>query len=297
VGADFPQHPMEQKMMKFWSIALICAGAIVGESAARAGCLDDIRAKGVLVAGLGNMGQKPLIWQDDKGNYQGYEWEVLKFIGGELGIPKQTYQVTEWTTLIPGLNASRWDIIMSAMIITQERAAGGDFKFTNPYFMFYDKMMVQSKSEIKSIADLKGKKVGSVLGTLDSLSAHRLAEDGAIGEAIDFNTYGDPFVALRNGQVSAVLLDQASYLGQQDTMQDLRVVGDPIPFIPQAKWADVEAKQNYVLGATGVGVRKNCDDLREAINAALAKLDSTGQRKALEEKFGLWDTRQEKLVK
>jgi ABC-type amino acid transport substrate-binding protein len=45
------------------------------------------------------------------------------------------------------------------------------------------------------------------------------------------------------------------------------------------------------------GVRKNCDDLREAINAALAKLDSTGQRKALEEKFGLWDTRQEKLVK
>jgi ABC-type amino acid transport substrate-binding protein len=288
---------MELKIMKFLPIALICAGAMVAESAARAGCLDDIRAKGVLVAGVGNMGQKPLIWLDDKGNYQGYEWEVLKFIGAELGIPKQSYQVTEWTTLIPGLNASRWDIIMSAMIITQERAVGGDFKFTSPYFMFYDKIMVQSKSEIKSIADLKGKKVGSVLGTLDSLSTHRLADEGVVGEAIDFNTYGDPFAALRNNQVSAVLLDQASYLGQQDTMKDLRVVGDPIPFIPQPKWADVEAKQDYVLGATAIGVRKNCDDLREAINVALTKLDSSGQRKALEEKFGLWDARQEKLLK
>ena len=283
--------------MKFLPIALICAGAMVAENTARAGCLDDIRARGVLVAGVGNMGQKPLIWQDDKGNYQGYEWDVLKFIGAELGIPKQSYEVTEWTTLIPGLNASRWDIIMSAMIITQERAVGGDIKFTNPYFMFYDKIMVQSKSEIKSIADLKGKKVGSVLGTLDSLSAHRLVDEGVIGEAIDFNTYGDPFAALRNGQVSAVLLDQASYLGQEDTMKDLRVVGDPIPFIPQPKWTEVEAKQDYVLGATAVAVRKNCDDLREAINVALNKLDSSGQRKALEEKFGLWDTRQEKLLK
>jgi ABC-type amino acid transport substrate-binding protein len=291
-------------MMKFPKImisagvlACVTAATVSATLAADGKCLDQIRARGELVAGVGNVGQKPLVWQDANGQFQGYEWEVLKYIRSELGVPKVSYQVTEWPTLVPGLQASRWDIIMSAMIITQERAQGGDFKFSNPYFLFYDNFMVLKNSLVQSPADLKGKKVGTVLGTMDSLNAHQLEAKGDIGQAVDFNTYGDPFVALRNGQVDAVLLDQASFYGQQQEMNDLRVIGSPLPFQPNQKWADVEAKQDYVLGSTGIGVRKECGDLLAAINAAVDKLNSSGTRQALEEKFGLWGPTQVKLTK
>ena len=91
-----------KKIKTAFLIALMTAVA----SAAQAGCLDDIKKAGVITAGNGAMGTKPAAWQNEDGTYAGYEWEIFREIGKRLGIPKQQYVVTEWSTLIPGLKRS-----------------------------------------------------------------------------------------------------------------------------------------------------------------------------------------------
>jgi ABC-type amino acid transport substrate-binding protein len=277
--------------------ALAFALTTVSTCLAQAGCLDDIKKAGVITAGSGAMGTKPAAWQNDDGSYSGYEWDIFHEIGTRLGIPKEDYVVTEWSTLIPGVKAKRWDIILSGMLITQERVQGGGVIFSNPYFMIYDDVIVKGDSSIKTLDDLKGKTIASVLGTMDSLNAHALVDKGLAAKVLDFNTFGDPFTALQNGQADAVVIDQGTLSGQIQTMKDLRTIGEPIKYTPKPEWAAAEAQAPYILGAQGIGMRKDCEDLRTAINGALAAMEADGTRKAILEKYGSWSPFQAKMMK
>jgi ABC-type amino acid transport substrate-binding protein len=266
-------------------------------SGARADCLADIKKAGVITAGNGLLGTKPFVWKNEDGTYGGMEWEIFQEIGKRIGVPKQDYVVTEWTSLIPGLKVGRWDIILSGMAVTQERMQGAGISFSNPYFLLYDYVIVTKDSPIKTFDDLKGKTLASTLGTLDSLNAHVLVEAGKAGKVLDFNDFGAPFSALRNGQADAVVMDQATLLAQQEQLGDLRALGDPIYYTSKPEWAEAEAKAPYILGGTAVGVRKECPELLAAINEALASMEADGTRKAILSKYGVWAAHQEKTMK
>ncbi|MCW0002137.1 ABC transporter substrate-binding protein [Pararhizobium sp. YC-54] len=264
---------------------------------ARAECLDDIKAAGVIKAGNGIMGAKPFVWQDEEGKYSGFEWEIFQEIGKRIGVAKQAYEITDWTSLIPGLKAGRWDIILSGMGATQERAQSAGISYSSPYFLLYDLVIVKKDSKIKTAEDLKSATVGSTLGTFDSINAHFLVEEGKAAKVLDFNDYSAPFLALRNGQVDAVVMDQATLFGQVETLNDLRTLGDRLPYRPKPEWADAEAKAPYKLGGLAIGVRKDCPALLSAINSAMDDMEKDGTRKRIIEKYKVWDEGQVKLMK
>lgn len=279
-------------------LALGLAMSLLGSTAmAQANCLPAIKSAGVLKVGVGIMGLKPWVWQDEAGNHTGMEKEILDFVAKDIGVPKYEYVMTEWATLIPGLKAERWDIVLSAMTKTQQRMQEGDVIFSDPYFMYNDRLIVLKDSKFQDPADLKGQTVASVMGSMDSIVAHSLQEKGEFGQVLDFNNFGEPFQALRNGQVQAVVLDQATLLGQMSENSDLRVIGDPLFYVPGQEWEEAESKADYRLGAVGVALRPECTDLQQAIDAALEKLDQQGERKKILEHYGLWDETQVKLLK
>ncbi|PDT77468.1 amino acid ABC transporter substrate-binding protein [Sinorhizobium sp. BJ1] len=264
---------------------------------AQAECLPAIKSGGVLKVGVGIMGLKPWIWQEADGSYAGLEKEMLDFLAKEIGVSRYEYIVTEWSTVVPGLNAKRWDVIMSAMSKTQQRMQEGGIVFTDPYFMYNDRLIVKKDSEYQEPGDLKGKTVGSVMGSMDSIVAHSLAERGEVGQVLDFNNFGEPFQALRNDQVDAVVLDQATLLGQMSENDDLRVIGKPLFYVPGAEWEEAEAKADYRLGAVGIATRPECADLVAALNSALKKMNEQGVRQKILERYGLWDETQVSLMK
>ena len=284
---------------KFFTMGslVVALMAATGGAATAASCLENIRQSGTLRVGNGIMGLKPFVWQKDDGTYTGFENEILERLVDKLGVDNYEYVVTEWTTLIPGLHAGRWDVIVSAMAATQERIQGGNVAFSDPYFMYVDRIIVTEGSPINSEADLKGKILASTMGTMDSLVAHSLVDQGIAGSVVDFNSFGEPFVALRNGQADAVILDQTTFSGQQEDHKDLRVVGAPLYYIPKAEWAEAEEEASYELGAVGVGMKPECADLLEAVNMALAEIDASGERQAIMEKYGLWDESQVNMKK
>jgi ABC-type amino acid transport substrate-binding protein len=279
-------------------IVAAAAMSLGGVEEASAQCLPAIMKKGVLLSAVGLMGTKPIVWKDEAtGKYEGFEAELLSEVSKRIGVPKWDYVVTEWTTMIPGLKAERWDIIFSAMSVTQERIQGAGIDYSNPYFMLYDQVIVRSDSPIKTMDDLKGKTLASPLGTLDAQNAQMLVDAGKAGKLMTFNTFNEPFLALANKQVDAVVIDQATYLGTKEGMKDLRTVGEPIPYQPKPDWVEAEKGAAYVFGGTAVGVRKECTDLKLAINKALADMDADGTRKAIIDKYGAWSPQQVKMMK
>ncbi|MGB3426455.1 MAG: transporter substrate-binding domain-containing protein [Castellaniella sp.] len=277
--------------------ALLMTVSMGARAADGGACMPGIQSAGELKVGVGIMGLKPWVWQEQDGSYHGLEKDILDFVAQDIGIPKTQYVVTEWSTLIPGLKAGRWDIVLSAMTKTQQRMQDGGVVFSDPYFMYNDRLIVLKDSKYQQPADLKGKPVASVMGSMDSLVAHDLEEKGEVGQVLDFNNFGEPFQALRNGQVQAVVLDQATLLGQMSGNTDLRVIGDPLYYVPGEEWRAAEDKADYRLGAVGIAVRPECTDLLAALNKAVAKLESTGKRKEILERYGLWDESQVKLMK
>jgi len=271
---------------------------VVSTTAANAGCLDDIKSRGVILSANGQMGTKPFVWKNDQtGAYEGFEPELFAEIAKRIGVPKWDYAITEWTTMIPGLKAGRWDIILSGMASTQERIQSAGILFSRPYFMMIDHVIVLKDSPIHSMADLKDKILSSTLGTMDSLTAHRLVDQGMAAKVQDFNTFGEPFVALRNKQVDAIIFDQTTFKAEADRSGDLKIVGDALPYQPKPEWLEAENKAPYVLGGLAVGMRRECSDLAEAVNKALADMEADGTRKSILEKYRSWGPEQAKLMK
>jgi ABC-type amino acid transport substrate-binding protein len=185
---------------------------------------------------------------------------------------------------------------MTGMVKTEERIRGGDITMSRPYFYVYDRIIVPKNSPIKSEADLKGKALGAMLGTTDSLVAHSFVAAGKAADVKDFNTFTEPFLALRNKQIDAVIFDQVTFSGQRTQMPDLTVVGAPMPYIPSPAWADRQAKADYKLGGVGIGVRKDDPLLLKAVNTALDEMDADGERQAILTKYHVWDDFQTKAA-
>jgi len=284
--------------LKATLIVATAAMTLGGIETASAQCLPAILKKGVLLSAVGLMGTKPIVWKNEAtGKYEGFEAELLNEVSKRIGVPKWDYVVTEWTTMIPGLKAERWDIIFSAMSVTQERIQGAGIDYSNPYYILYDQIIVRGDSPIKTLDDLKGKTLAAPLGTLDAQNGQMLVDAGKAGKLMTFNTFNEPFLALANKQVDAVVVDQATYLGTKEDMKDLRTVGEPIPYQPKPDWVEAEKGAAYVFGGTAVGLRKECTDLKLAINKALADMDADGTRKTIIEKYGAWSPQQVKMMK
>jgi len=262
-----------------------------------AGCLEDIRAAGVMRVGNGLLGAHPSLWQDRDGVYHGIDADLLQELTRRMGLPRSEFMITEWSTMVPGLKAGRWDIVLSDVNITQERRVMGHVLFSSPYFMLYDYIIVPENSPIHTLADMKGKTVGSVLGTNDSATAHGLVERGIAAAVADYDTFGDPFLALHNGQVDAVVVDQGTLHAQQAHFKGLRTVGGRLFYTPKPRWLAAEAAAPYRLGSEGVVVPEHCPDLLAAIDTALDSMRKDGTIRTILRRYGVWEPQQDHLLK
>ncbi len=272
----------------FLTTTAIAAG-LAFAPAAFADTLDDIRAKGVLVAASGVVGSKPWMYKNEDGSYGGMEYEMLQYIIKKLGVAKVEIVDTAWETLIPGLKAKRWDVIFSGMTVTEERRQGAGIEFTRPYYFESDRIVVRKDSAAQKPEDLAGKTLGVPLGTVEEIQAKLLIGKGIGGESKAFDSNATVFQALNSGQVDAIIMDNTSLAGQLAVTPDLRTIGGVYNLVADPKWQDAQAKAPYKYGGDGAGVRKEDVTLLKALNDALDQMDADGVREAIFKKYGVWD--------
>lgn len=198
---------------------------------------------------------QPFEFKDENNEYAGFDIDLVHALAKELGAEKVEFVDTEFKGLIPGLQGKKFDMIASAMYITDERKQTIDFSDT--YYPGGLAIMVKKENdEIKGIEDLKGKKVSVQIGTK---SVNFLKENYPEIQRVEVEKNVEMFLELESGRVDAVVTGRPAaqvYAKNNGTVKVL----------------DEELTQEYY----GFGIRKENAAFTEAVNQALQSLKDNG---------------------
>ncbi len=257
-----------RKTTLFLALAVIL---VLAASPALAGKIDDIKARGTLIAGVKDS-QPPFGFVDEKTNQiVGFEIDICKALADKLGVKLETKPVTS-STRIPMLTQGAIDLVAATMTHQKGREDQIDFSIT--YFMTGQKLLVKKAGGIASVKDLAGKKVGSVKGSTSEQNVKKAQPECTV---ISFETYPEAFLALKQGKVEAVTTDESILVGLQnsdDKPGDFAIVGEYISPEPY-----------------GLGVAENESDFRDFINIALMEMWTSGDFQKIYEKWFGKDTK------
>ncbi|MNQ48852.1 Cystine-binding periplasmic protein precursor [compost metagenome] len=245
------------------SLTLALGAGLVGTSFA-ADLLQDIQQKGAIKVGLEGT-YPPFNYQDESGKLTGFEVELAEALAKELGV-KAEFQPTKWDGILAALESKRLDVVINQVTISDERKKKYDF--STPYTVSGIQALVRkgTEGEIKTAADLAGKKVGVGLGT----NYEQWLKDNV--PQADIRTYDDDptkFQDLNVGRIDAILVDRlAAFEMVEKTGGKLAVTGEP-----------------FSRQEAGIALRKGNPELLAALDKALAKLKADGTLKQLSEKW------------
>lgn len=144
--------------------ASLLAGAGLSAAAANAAdLLDSVKQAGVLKIGLEGT-YPPFGFRGAKNELEGFDVDVARAVAGKLGV-KPEFVTTEWSGIIAGLQAGKFDVIVNQVAATPQRKQALDF--SKPY-VYSEAQLIQRKDdkrEFKSLEALKGHKLGVSLGS------------------------------------------------------------------------------------------------------------------------------------
>lgn len=252
---------------------LLAGLAVVGTTSASAGAwaadLDVVKARGELRWGGDLQGGEPYVFEDEKtpDKIQGFEVEIADALARELGV-RPRFMQNDWSNLVPALERGDFDVILNGLEETPERAER--LRLSTPYYTYGETLAVRKGARYRSLADLAGKRVG----TLNQTVAHDLLKASS-AEAVLYEGQQEPYMDLAKGRTEAVLLDHVIADRYGCVLPELACLPTDI------------ARGHYVLG-----IGKNAPALHRAVDTALAKLRASGELKAILTRWKLWDARQ-----
>ena len=202
---------------------------------------------------------------EKNGEYTGFDMDLVKEISSEMGL-KLSIQDVGFDALQSGvtLAAGTCDLAASAMTITEDRKK--NLTFSDPYYDSLQSLLVPKGSDIKSIEDLGGKKVGVQQGTTGESYTRKNAPSNA--DVVAFPSDAEMYQAIQAGQVDALLQDLPVNIGH-------------------TKDGKFTVVQEYKTDETyGFAAKKQGSEaLISAVNDALKKLRDDGKYKEIYDKY------------
>jgi ABC-type amino acid transport substrate-binding protein len=201
------------------------------------------------------------------GETVGFDVDIMKAIGERLGYEIE-FKSYKFDGLIAGVQAgTEFDMIASAMTITEERKEQIDF--SDPYINSNQSLAVASDSAVATTDDLKqGDRVGVQSGT----TGEKWARENLEAKGVTIAVYDDilvAFNALSAGDVVGVINDLPI---SQDVVKDAARNAQVVQ--------EITTDEQY-----GFAFNQDDDDLREAINEALAEIKEDGTYEEIYERW------------
>ena len=223
---------------------------------------EQIKDKGEITIGTEGT-YSPFTFHDASGNLTGFDIEVAQEVFKRLNI-KPKFVETKWDGMIAGLDAKRYDMVANEVAVRPERLEKYDM--SDPYIVSKAVLVVgENNNDIKTLDDLKGKKVGQ---SLDSNYRKIAEEHGATNTVVEgFNQAVD---LITSGRIDATINDSLSYLDLKKQRPDL-----PIKKV----YEESNVTSNAFL------FRKDSGELVNKVNKALADMKKDGTYLKISEKW------------
>ncbi len=198
----------------------------------------------------------------DSGEFEGIDIETAQAIADKLGLELQIDDM-DFDAALLAVQQGKADMVMAGVTVTDERQNVMDF--TDSYATGIQSIIVKEDSDIASVDDLAGKKIGTQRGTTGYLYC---SDDFGDENVVAYDNGLTAVQMLNNGQVDCVVIDNAP-------------AKEFIAANPGLKLLDTA----YVEESYAIGVGKGNTELKDAINTALEELKADGTLQAIVDKY------------
>ena len=216
-------------------------------------------------------GGEPFVHENAKGERVGFEVEIADGIAKRLGAKAEFVQ-NDWSNLVPSLERDSFDVVLNGFEMTASRAQR--VLYTRPYKTYASRLTVRANARLPATREgMAKKRIGSLSGTR---SFEIVRESG--GEAVPYEGCLEPYIDLEQGRIDGVLLDDLIAARYSVGRKGLVVAGD----VEQGNYA--------------VATKRSEPGLRDAVDRALADMESVGELRKILERAKLWEARDERLL-
>lgn len=195
----------------------------------------------------------------------GFDHDIAAAVADELGVELEA-QTGAFDTLIQGLKADRYDVLIASMTPTEERDEQVDF--TDGYYISGAQAFVAAGTTCTDVSALDAPVIGVASGTTYQ---DWLADNGGdwVGEVRTFSSDVTALQDVATGRLDAAMTDRNVGLHQiQSSGLDLVECGDPV-FTEEPAFA----------------VDEGNEALRDALDEALATIKADGTYAEISEKY------------
>ena len=203
----------------------------------------------------------------DDGSYIGIDVEVAQAIADKLGL-ELVIDNMELTAALEAAQNGKSDMVMAGVTVTDDRLMVMDF--SDSYATGIQVVIVPEDSDITTLEDLEGKKIGTQMGTTGYIYASDTPDNGGYGEdnVVAYDNGITAVQALKNGQIDAVIIDNAPAQAFVEANPGLKIL--------ETEWLT----ENYAIGFA-----KGNTKLIDAVNKALAELIADGTVQKIVDKY------------
>jgi polar amino acid transport system substrate-binding protein len=266
---------MTHKLLKTATAAAILA--LLGASAAGAVTLKEIQDRGYVRIAVAN--EIPYGFVDPSGAAKGAGPDVAAAIFEKLGIKGDDIQwvVTNFSSLIPGLQANRFDMTAAEMAIRPERCQ--KVIYSEPNTSYGEGLLVAdgNPKDVHSYSDFAkdGMKVAIMAGAdqLHMLQSLKVPE----GNIVTIASNSDAISTVSTGRADA-------YAATGLTASELASKSDKVAIVKDFKDPVVDGKEVRSWG--GFNFNTDSPDLRDAFNKELAAFKKTDEWKKILSDYG-----------
>ena len=204
----------------------------------------------------------PYEFTDDAGKVVGIDAEIAQAVATKLG-KKLVIKDMDFDSLLTAVQGGACDIVFAGMTVTDERKEA--VNFTQTYATGVQVVIVKDGSDIKTVDDLDGKKIGVQKGTTGDIYC---TDDYGQENVKQYDNGALAIAALQNGQVDCVVIDNEPAKAFVAENEGLKILDTA-----------------YALEEYAASVSKDNPELYAAINGALEELIADGTVAAIVEKY------------
>lgn len=192
----------------------------------------------------------------------GIDAEIAEAVADKLGLELKIEDM-EFDSIITAVQTGKADMGLAGMTVDEKRKKS--VNFSDSYATGIQVVIVTEDSDIASVDDLAGKKIGVQLSTTGDMYA---SEDYGEEFVEQYNKGADAVMALKQGKVDAVIIDNEPAKSFVAVNEGLKIL-------------DTE----YVTEDYAACINKENNELLEAVNGALAELKEEGKLQEILDKY------------